>query len=251
MELELKDYFRIIAKRWWFVAIAIAVCCIPVALHERYMTKPTYEAGTKLIVTNTSRSANQAGLDQNEITSNIMIINTYKEIIKSPAIMDKVTSENPEIKRSTKDLIDNVKVTASTNSQVMSITIQDSSQRQAVLIVNAVSGIFKREIPKIMNVDNVTILSEAKLSEHPQPVPSNLLMKLIVFFMVACILSISLIFLREYWDDSIKSEEDVRKYLNMPTLAMVARTTRSEWKGTPEAQKGKVGIESIQHGVGH
>ncbi len=248
MELEIKDYFKIVARRWWLILVMGAIFCAPVALYEQYMTQPSYEANTKLIVTNASRGANQTILDTNEINSNIMIINTYKEIIKSPAIMDKVKQEHPEIVRSTQQLIDDIGIAASDKSQVMNISLRDSSQDQAAIVVNAVAEVFRREIPRIMSVDNVTILSAAKQLDHPVPVPSNLLLKLILMAFVSFVCSIGIIFLREYLDDTIKTEEDVRAYLGQPTLAMVAKARIPEWRGRADAIKGKVGIESIQQG---
>ncbi|WP_158602340.1 YveK family protein [Cohnella endophytica] len=251
MELELKDYFKIIGRRWWFIFLFVVFCCLPVSLYEYYTIQPEYEASTKLIVTNTSRDIAQARLDTNEISSNIMIINTYKEIIKSPAIMDKVVNGHPEIDRTAQNLIDNVKIVASSNSQVMNISIIDLSQEKAVQIVNAVSEVFKREIPAIMSVDNVTILSEAKVSNHPEPVSSNLLIKGLIVFVISFIIATGIIFLREYLDDTIKSEEDVRNHLGRATLAMVAKVKSSEWKSTPDYSLNKVGIESIQQGINH
>jgi capsular polysaccharide biosynthesis protein len=251
MELELKQYFEIIVRRWWFIIIMVVLCCGSVSAYDYYTSQPLYEASTKLIVNNTNRVEAQARLDTNEISSNIMIINTYKEIIKTPAIMDKVIAAHPEINRTSKDLSDNVKVGSSTNSQVMSISIRDYSYRQAVQTVNAISEVFKREVPSIMNVDNVTILSVASESDHPDPVSPNLLVKNFIAFVISLIISFGIILLREYLDDTIKSEEDVRVYLGKPTLAMVAKAKASEWRNTSDFTKSKVGIEPVQQGINH
>lgn len=246
MELELKEIFRIVVRKWWIMLLMGAICCTPVVLYEQFMSQPIYEANTKLVVTSTSRAANQS-FDSNEISSNLMIINTYKEIITSPAIMDIVKQEYPEIQRSADQLVQDIKVSASDKSQVMNISIRDLSHRQSVIIVNAVAEIFKREIPTIMIVDNVTVLSAAKLLDKPLPLPSNLPLKLVIAAFVSFVLSIGIIFLREYLDDTIKSEEDVRVHLNQPTLGMVSRAKGPEWNKSESALKGKVGVESIQH----
>jgi capsular polysaccharide biosynthesis protein len=248
MELELKQYFEIIVRRWWFIIIVVVLCCGSVSAYDYYSTQPLYEASTKLIVNNTNPIEGQVRLDTNEISSNIMIINTYKEIIKTPAIMDKVIVTHPEINRSSQDLSNNVKVGSSANSQVMSISIRDYSYQQAVQTVNAISEVFKREVPLIMNVDNVTILSVANVSDHPDPVSPSLLVKNAIAFVISLIISFGIIFLREYLDDTIKSEEDVRVYLGKPTLAMVAKAKASEWRTTSDYTKSKVGIEPSSMG---
>jgi capsular polysaccharide biosynthesis protein len=251
MELEMKEYFKIIAKRWWVIVIVVMLCCGSVSVYDYYTAQPLYEASTKLIVNNTNRVEGVSRPDSSEITSNIMLINTYKDIIKTPAIMDKVIKEHPEFHRTSKELINNIKVSASTNSQVMSIIIRDYSVERAVQMVNSISEVFKREIPTIMNVDNVTILSEANVSDHPDPVSPSLLLKNFIASVISLIISLGFIFLREYLDDTIKSEKDVRVYLDKPTLAMVAKAKTSDWKHSPDNVKSKVGIEPVQHGVNH
>ena len=56
------------------------------------------------------------------------------------------------------------------NSQVFSLTVEDSNAARAVKIANSVSETFQKEIPGIMNVDNVSILAKAEFKENPTPV---------------------------------------------------------------------------------
>ena len=50
------------------------------------------------------------------------------------------------------------------------MTVEDSNPIQAVEIANAVSETFQKEIPGIMNIDNVSILA---MAEHPILVQSS------------------------------------------------------------------------------
>ncbi|TVY01130.1 YveK family protein [Cohnella terricola] len=251
MELDIKGYLSIIAQKWWVIIVMVVLCCGSITAYDFFAAQPLYEASTKLIVNSSTRAVGPVRLDSSEISSNIMLINTYKDIIKTPAIMEKVVVSHPEFHRTTKELIDDVKVGASKDSQVMSITIRDYSLDQAVQIVNAISEVFKAEITAIMNVDNVTILSEANASDHADSVSPSLLIKNFIAFVISLIISLGIIFLREYLDDTIKSEEDVTAYLGKPTLALVAKARASEWKENSAYSKKKVGIESVQHGVNH
>lgn len=248
MELELKVFFWILFKRLWFICGVIAMICGATAVHHTQYTQPIYKASSKLIV-NTSNPVEGLGRpNSNDISSNMMLIGTYKEIISSSAIMEKVKKENPEITLGLNELISAVHVASNSGSQVISISIKETSLEQAVSTVNTIAKVFKSEIPEIMNVDNVTILSEAKSTDNPDPVSYGLLFKLIIALLISLMLSIGIVVLWEYLDDTIKSEKDVSVYLGIPTLGVIAKMQKSDLNSN-RSKKNMVG-ENIHVSVG-
>ncbi|WP_256758982.1 YveK family protein [Cohnella sp. WQ 127256] len=228
MELELKDFFRILAKRIWFICgVVVMICGIAVTYHYLY-SKPVYVASTKLIVTSVNHDRGLGVPDSNEISSNMMLIGTYKEIIASTAILDKVLLEHPDITLDVNQLVSGVKVVSSSGSQVINVSLSDTSFEQAVITVNAIAQMFKREIPQIMNVDNVTILSEARMTEQPAPVSHGLIFKLVIAFILSLMCSVGIVMIWEYLDDTIKTEKDVLQYLRQPTLGVITKIKKSE-----------------------
>jgi capsular polysaccharide biosynthesis protein len=169
-------------------------------------------------------------MDWSSIQSNIMLINSYKEIIYSTAILGRVASENPDLRESANSIANKIIVSAANDSQVMNIAVNDSSYKHAVEVVNAVATVFKSEIPKIMKVDNVTILSEADMNAASVPINSRPLLTVLLSFIVSLMLAIGLVFLLDYLDDTIKSEEDIANTLDVPMLAYISRIGRSELK---------------------
>ena len=105
-----------------------------------------------------------ASLNASTIQTSIFLINSYKEIIKSSAIMNKVVEEYPDLGLNAWQLSAKISVTSANNSQVMNLIYEDTSYARVAEIVNAVSTVFKEQIPHIMNVDNITILSEADMT---------------------------------------------------------------------------------------
>ncbi|MCS7459903.1 Wzz/FepE/Etk N-terminal domain-containing protein [Paenibacillus doosanensis] len=223
MELDLKDYIKIIKKRIWIIIAIVLVCTVVTGAASYFFIQPVYEASTKLIV---NKSNERLGLDQvdiNSINLNIRLIDTYKEVIKTPRIMDKVVQDYPEFQLTAEELIKKIKVSSVNNTQVMTVVVQDHSYEKAANIVNAVSKVFQREIPSIMKVDNVSLLNEAQVSEKPVPVKPNPKLNIAISFVVSLMAAVGLAFLLDYLDDSIKTEEDVKEFLELPTLAMIAR----------------------------
>ncbi|AZN43472.1 YveK family protein [Paenibacillus albus] len=250
MELELRDYIQIIMKRKWMIVAIVLVCSVAAGLYSYFMIQPTYEATTKIVV---NRTATDSSVDDsnliNEVNANLRLIDTYKEVIKTPAIMEVVAKQHPEFNLSALDLIKKVKVSSVNNTQVMTLNVQDLSYEKAAQIVNAISVAFKEQIPNIFNVKNVTILNLADLQPLKDPAPVNKKVKLNVMLalVVSLIAAVGIAFLLDYMDDTIKTESDVRRILELPTLGQIARMDGQDDDRKQASMSGKVKAGEVKH----
>ncbi|WP_201319224.1 YveK family protein [Paenibacillus sp. EPM92] len=236
MELELKEYFSIIKKRIWMLVVIVLVSCITTGIVSYFYIKPVYSATTKLIVNKSSEISGIETLNTDIVRLNIMLVNTYKEIIKTPAIMDQVAEQYPDLELTSEQLTEKIKVSSVNDTQVITLTAEDYSHAKAVAVVNAVSEVFKNQIPHIMKVDNVMILNEAKTQDHPVPVKPKPELNLAISFVVSLMVTIGIIFLLEYLDDTIKTEADVQQILELPVLVTIHKIHKDEFKDNKTGQ---------------
>jgi capsular polysaccharide biosynthesis protein len=229
MELDLKDYLKVIRKRVWMILAVVLISSITTGVLSYLFIKPVYEASTKLIVNKSNERQGVDQIDINSVNLNLRLIDTYKEVIKTPRIMDKVVKDHPELNITAEKLIQMVKVSSVNNTQVMTLAVQDYSYAKAASIANAVSQVFEKEIPSIMQVDNVSLLNEALPKDNPTPVKPNPKLNIAISFIVSLMIAVGIAFLFEYLDDSIKSEEDVERYLALPTLAMIIKVKDEDY----------------------
>jgi capsular polysaccharide biosynthesis protein len=188
-------------------------------------TEPVYSATAKLIV---SESVDSQKLDSGTVQTALMLINSYIEIINSSAILDKVVEKHPDLNLTAGQIGGMLSVSAAKGSQVMDISAIDTSYQRAAKVVNAVAEVFKNEIPNIMKVDNVTILTQADQESKPVPINRSPVVNVLISFIVSVMLAVGLVFLLDYLDDTIKTEVDVEQTLGLPTLAQVAKINKSE-----------------------
>ncbi|WP_240418184.1 YveK family protein [Paenibacillus periandrae] len=238
MEINLNEYFIIIRKRLWLVVVIVLVSTSLTAMYSTYNYRPLYQASTKLIV-NKVAEKDQMGkerIDYGAIGTNLALINTYKEIIKTPAIMDKVVQRYPDINLSAEQLSYITTVSDLRETQVMTIVVQYYSQEQAVKIVNAVSDVFQAEVPKIMKTDNITILNRAKLQDDPSPVNKKSNQYIILSFVASLLVSIGIIVLLESLDDTLKTDQDIRQVMELTIIAYIPKIKKKELK-SPKKKK--------------
>lgn len=246
-ELDIRDYFQTIRKRIWWIVCSVLIISIAVGVYSKFIKDPIFEASTKIIVNRSSETDSTNQLNSDVINTNIRLINTYKEIIKTPAILDKVIERHPEFGLTSDQLMKKIKVSSVNDTQVMTVMVDDPSYQQAAQIVNAVSDVFKQEIPELFNVQNVSILNQAKLDSNPSPVSPNVMMNVIIAFIVSLMIAVGIAFLMEYLDDTVKSEADIESVLGLPTLAAITRMNPEEIRASAERSATTIQAGEVSH----
>ncbi|WP_373231270.1 YveK family protein [Cohnella sp.] len=229
--MEFVDYFRIIFKRLWLIALIVFISTIVTAYYSDDQYRPVYGATAKLIVSKTS--------DQDQL------INTYKEIIRTPAIMDIVVERYPALQISSKQLIRDVQISSLNGTQVMAIFIQDSSYERAAKIVNAVSAVFQSEVRKLVEVNDIKVLNLANEAEKfALPLNEKSNEATIISFLISILFGIGIALLLEYMDNTIKSESDVLQVFQCSTLAKVAKT-KDKRQQRPSSNKSRKKVGEV------
>ncbi|KKB40920.1 YveK family protein [Bacillus thermotolerans] len=221
---ELSEALKKRIKMILFIAFSAALVS---GLISYFLLTPVYETSTQLLV-------NQAKEDQqiynpSEVQTNLQLINTYNVIIKSPAILDKVI-ENLDLSMTTSQLNGLITVQSEQDSQVVNVSVQHEDPTMAADIANEIAHVFETEIVNIMNVDNVSILAPAEVAEGMGPVKPQPLLNIAIALVVGLMAGVGLAFLLEYLDNTIKTEQDVEKMLDLPVLGSVT-TIEAEARG--------------------
>ncbi|MDM5452698.1 YveK family protein [Peribacillus simplex] len=220
--ISIKDIFKTLKKRWKLIMLLTLIAALISGTISYFVLTPVYQTSTQILV-NQKQSENQ--LDSTQIRSNIDMINTYSVIIKSPAILEKVIDEL-DLEQSVEQLSGKITINSQENSQVFSLTVQDSNPTKAVEIANTVSATFQKEIKDIMNVDNVSILAKAEIKDNPAPVKPNPLLNIAIAVVVGLMAGIGLAYLLEYMDNTIKDEKDIETLLDLPLLGSIQKISQ-------------------------
>lgn len=244
--IDLKEYFQILMKRVWLVVLVTFIATVTSGIVSFFVITPIYEASTQLLVNKGETNKEFMAPDMNDIQTNLKLIETYNVIIKSPRILEVAVSDM-KLNLTAEQLSGKIKVNAVQNSQVMSITVSDPDPMVAVDIANGVARTFQKEVKTIMNVDNVQILAEAKKDKVYSPVKPKPLLNMVIAFVVGLMTSIGIVFLLEYLDNTLKTEQDIERVLGLPVLGSIATmenaNDRSSKKGKSSATVGGNQVE--------
>lgn len=217
--ISLKEIYEVIKKRIVLIIGLIAGATVIAAIISFFILTPTYQSSSMFIVKQ-SQTDPSVQYNVSDIRTNVELINTYNVIIKSPAILEGVVQEL-DLDSSADQLSKKVSVSSAENSQVVTVTATDPSPELAVKIANTTVEVFQEKIPVLLNVDNVHILSEAELAADPAQVSPKPLLNIAIAMVLGAMVGVGIAFLLEYLDNTIKTEADIEKMLDVPVLGVV------------------------------
>ncbi|UJF26183.1 YveK family protein [Planococcus sp. 107-1] len=217
--ISLQELFSTLKKRLGLILILTILAVIIAGVVSYTLLTPIYQTSTQILVNQEQTEATQ--LTNQNIQTDLQLINTYSVIIKSPAILDQV-AQQLDLGLTAEQLNSKITVSNAENSQVVNVAVEDADPAIAVDIANTTADVFQTEILELMNVDNVSILSPAVMKENPTPIKPNPMLNMAIAAVIGLMLGVGIAFLLEYLDTTIKSDQDIEDVLGIPVLGMIS-----------------------------
>ncbi|MEB7755023.1 YveK family protein [Staphylococcus xylosus] len=215
--IDLTKILEILRKNMKVLIILPLLGLVISAIISFFFLDEKYQASTQVLV---NQKESDTQMMAQEVQSNIQLVNTYSEIVKSPRILDKVSKELNR-KYSSSEISNMLTVNNQAESQLLNIAIESKSGNDSEKVANKISEVFSEEVPDIMNVDNVSVLSTA--DDTAKQVAPKTVVNLIIGLITGLILALLIIFIKEMIDKRIKSEEDVENELEIPVLGSIQK----------------------------
>ena len=227
---DLQEFLKVLRKRKKVIAWATVICAFLTLFISFFIVTPKYSSSTDILV-NRKMNANQAvNAPQAQIQADVQMISTYKDIITSPTILDSVSKKmaSDGYQTSAGQLKKEISISNQQNSQVFTVTVKTNNPALAADAANTIANVFKDKVIKIMNVNNVTILSKAV--ENPRPVSPKALVNTVLGALCGIILGIVLAFVFDGLDRTISDETFITEELGLNELGIISEIPASKVK---------------------
>ncbi len=220
MTMNLRDLFCIIKKRIKLIFIITITCTLISGILNFFVIKPTYEAKTSIVIGKSDNNpSDKSQYNYNDIMMFQKLVKTYAEIGMSRTVSENASSKLKNI--SADKLQSIITVTPQADTQIVEFKVENSDPKEAYLIMNAVTNAFIQESKRIYPSENVQVMDAAQVPQ--KPIKPKKALNLAIAFFIGLIVSIGLTFILEYTDNTVKTEEDVNRYLGIPVIGVVPK----------------------------
>lgn len=226
--ISLEELFQVLKKKALLILMTTIAGIGLAAVVTFFLITPKYDSAAQLIVQNNQSEGTNTNL-QNDINGNVLLINTYKDMIKGDIVIDAVQKElqsEYQYSYSNAELKDMIEVEQAQNSQMFQIVATSPEPRKAATIANVTATTFQEKAEDVLAVNKVTITSKGVVPSEAV-FPNNKL-NLLIGAVVGLMLGVGLAFLTELLDKTVKDERFIIEALELPILGQVSEISKKE-----------------------
>ncbi len=235
IDIDLRKIFYMLKSKVIFIVLITFVFGIAAGLYTHYFIDPTYSATISMCVySNPDMVSTGQAVTANEISAAKNLVETYRFIIKSDLVLDKVAEELSL--GSGSSISGYISTSEVENSFVFKVTVTTADPQRSADIANTIAKIAPDEMVKAVKAGTVSIIDTAKLPRAPSApnTKKNILTGLAIGF----VLSFAGFFIYELFDTTITNAKDLEREFELPVLGTIPLLDRVEKPSSEEEGAG-------------
>lgn len=216
-EVEI-DIGHILSILWEKILVIIAtgiIVGLAGFLVSKFLITPKYESETKLYVLN---RANDSATTLSDVQLSTQLTKDYQILVTSAPVMNQVIKELG-LNMKASELASTISVDTPSDTRVLQITVTSDDPKRAKDIADKVAQVSSKKICDIMKIEQVNVIEEGSMSE--EPAVDTVQKWTLIGLALGIALSCAVIIIRSMLDDTVKTTEDVEKYFDLSTLAVI------------------------------
>ena len=213
-EIDLLEIFYLLRSKWKEIFLAVLVGALIFGAYHTFLIKPSYQADASIYITN-----NDSMITFSDLQLSAALTDDYANIIKSRTVLNRVIDEL-DLNLNYEELGELVDVENPDSTHIVDIKVTCDDPEMSRNITNALLNISVSQIYQIIGSSEPTVI-DYSVAEAVQDVTPGLLKYLAIGGLLGAFIMCAIYVLRMLMDSTMKSEEDVEKYLHLPVLAAV------------------------------
>ncbi|MGM0214853.1 YveK family protein [Enterococcus sp. AZ109] len=222
------NVIRIIKKRLWIIIVGGFLGVAIASAITFFVMPPVYSSSTQLIVNANSAEDPGANLQTN-VNGNVLMINTYKDMILGDLVLEAVSDELEETYQyriSIDELHQCLAINQSEDSQIFRIVATAEKPRDAAMVANTTAAVFQEKAQEILKVSTVTITSKGRVPQNP--ISPNRKLNILLGLITGLMFGSAFCFLLELIDKTVKDQWYVEEYLGIPILGETSELSKKD-----------------------
>lgn len=220
LEIDLLELLHVLGRKWLLLVAALILGVLLAGVGTKFLITPQYKASSMIyILTKTTSVTSLADL---QIGSQLTV--DFEILAKSRPVIDRVRENLHMEEISYESFSELVNISTPSNSRILQITVTHPDPKTAMEIANAMADSVADRVAEIMVTDRPTIAEQAVVPVNPAS--PNLVKNALIGGLLFLVATAAIVIVRYLLDDTIKTEEDVERYLGLNTLAAFAKVSQ-------------------------
>ena len=215
--ISISEIFEALKKRWILIVSITLVATLISGVLSFFVIKPTYETSTKVFIG--KEESNQEGYNTNDIQMYQKLLQTYAETIKTNEVVQAAINSTNNTDLTVPAVKGALTVTPVSDTQILQIKYQNKSPEVAKEVLESITNEFVILAKELVPNGNVRVIEAVQLPENP--VAPNKKMNVAIAFLLGLMVSVGLVFLIEYLDNTFKSKEELERELDIPVVGII------------------------------
>ena len=215
--ISISEIFEAIKKRWIMIVAITLTATIISGIISFFVIDPVYEASTKVFVG--KEENDNAAYNSSEINMYQQLLQTYAQAIKTKDLVNRAISGLKYDGLEARNVVESLTVNPISNTQILQIKYQSKDPNEAKDVLKSVTDEFIVTAKELVPNGNVRVIEEVELPQNP--VSPNKKMNIAIAFLVGLMVSVGLVFLLEYLDNTYKNKDQLEKDLGIPVLGAI------------------------------
>lgn len=216
--ISISEVFEIIKKRKQIIIWVTLLSVILTALVTTFLIKPTYEADESVIVSKQDNASGNNNFSNDTVMMYQNMLKTYAAIAQNESVAQQ-TIDDLKLNVKASALLKQVKVTPETSTQIIDLKFQSKDPEEAYNVAQKYTDNFIKKANELLPSGSITVLDKADFPKSP--VKPRVKLDIAIAFVLGIMVSVGIIFLIEYNDNTIKTEKDIEKYLGLPVIGVI------------------------------
>lgn len=216
IEIDLLELGAVLMRRAWLILLVAVVAGASAFAFSRFVITPVYESQTQVYIL--SRQNSTGALTYSDVQLGTQLTKDYAQVVKSRFVIEQVIGQLG-LDVTYDGLVSRVVVETPSDTRILSITVSDPSPTLAKELADEIRNVASQHITSVMDIEAVNVVDEGNLPVRPSE--PSVPMWTVLGFLIGAFLTAAVVLVRYLLDDTIKSSEDVERYLGLSTLALI------------------------------
>lgn len=215
VEIDLAEVAGLLVHRAWIIVLCAVLTAAASYCISRFLVTDLYESTASVYILN---KQDNGTITYSDVQLGTQLTKDYAQLITSRYVVEKVI-ENCGLDTTYSGLSKRISVETPSDTRILEITVTDEDPVMARYIAGEIMKEAAAHIKNVMDIQAVNVVDEANLPDKPSS-PDVFKWTFIGFFLGAFVCA-AVVVAHFMLDDTIKTSDDVERYLGLSTLGMI------------------------------